>query len=221
VPLIWTATLASLAVVAAVAALLGGLLRPLAPAPYSKTVYANALTSDDSAWQLSADDSNRCTFANGSLDATADETAQTFTPSCVLRNHTVGDFHLSMRLLPPADASRLFYAAVFVRASATDGVAFLISSTGEVIIYVPDSPSPVVSLTADQWHASAPNGNTLVILAEGSHYTLAVNDYEVYDGDLNGYAEGEAASGGIALGAVPSYTSNTEARFTDFSLTAP
>jgi hypothetical protein len=221
VPLIWTVTLGALAVVASVAALLGGLLRPLAPAPYSNTVYASALTRDDGAWQLSAEENNHCTFANGSLDATADETSRNSTPSCVLRNHTVGDFHLSMRLLPPADANHEFYAAIFVRTSATDGVAFLINSGGTINVYVPDNYGAVLSLAADQWHANAPNGNTLVMLAQGSHYTLAINDYEVYNGDLAGFAEHEATSGSLELGAVPPVSGSTEARFADLALTAP
>ncbi|MBA3824600.1 MAG: hypothetical protein H0X24_11995 [Ktedonobacterales bacterium] len=221
VPTIWTMTLIVLAVGAALAAIFGGLLRPVAPAPFGTKVYANSLAQDDGAWQLANDPANMCVFANGSLDATADETATTTSPSCTLSAHTVTDFDMSVRLLPPAASNTVFLAAIFVRASETDGVAFIISDTGLIDVYVPNQRPPVLSFTADQWHANMSAGNVFVIQAQGSTYTLAMNGVEVYQGDLNGYAVNAAGSGSIALGAAPPVSGSTEARFTDFTLTAP
>lgn len=221
VPLIWGISLSVLAVVAALLALGGGLLRPLAPAPYGNTVYASNLAQDDGAWQLATDANNGCAFANGNLDATADATVNTFSPSCTLRDRTVSDFRLSVRLLPITDASRTLFDAVFVRSTSTSGVAFVVSNAGLIRGYVSAQQSAVLTVNADQWHADSPAANVLVIQAQGNTYTLAMNGVEVYSGDLNGFAEGEASSGGIALSAVPPNSGSTEARFADFSLTTP
>ncbi len=221
VPTIWAISLVTVAAVASLLALGGGLLRPLAPAPYRGTVYASPLTQDDGAWQLASDPSNQCAFANGSLDAVTTTAATTFTSSCNLSNHIVSDFRLSVRLLPPADATNTFYASLFVRSTTTTGVAFIVSNSGLIRAEIPDHSTAVLTLSADQWHTNTPDGNVFVILAQGSTYTLAMNGVEVYQGDLNGYAEIQASSGSIGVGAVPLVSGSTEARFTDFSLTAP
>ena len=221
VPMIWAISLVTLTLLAALAALGGGLLRPVAPAPYGTVAYSGNLATDDGAWKLANSADGQCVYANGGLDATTSDSASNFGPSCVLQNHSVSDFRLSVRILSQAALNNPLYASIFVRDSDAGGVAFVVGSTGLVDGYVPNQDSPVMSAISDQWHSDNQVGNTLVIAASGSQYTLAMNGAQFYSGDLGGAAEGQSMNGVIGLGAVPPTSGTDEAIFADFSLTTP
>jgi hypothetical protein len=218
---IWLVSLVTLTVLAVAAALGGGLSQSPAPTAGGTIVYQNSLATDDGAWTRRNDSTDQCTYANGGLDAVALGEAD-LVPQCTLSGSNAGDLRLSVDVLPQAPLNFMQEPVIFVHGS----VAILFDPlAGAFSIYdLSLSQRPLLTGFTDQWHTSDQATNTVVVQVQGDIYTIALNNAQIYQGDLNGSAVSLPTSGTVGLGAWQPLTlggAPAECAFANFSLTTP
>lgn len=218
---IWLVSLVTLTVLAVVAAMGGTLIQTPAPAAGSTTIYHNSLATDDGAWTRHNDSTDQCTYANGGLDAVVTGAAD-LVPQCELNGSNAANLRLSVDVLPQAPLNYQQEPAIFVHSS----VAILFNPTaGAFAVYDAASATQLIVGYTDQWHTSDQATNSIVIAVQGTTYTIALNNVQVYQGDLNDNTASLPISGTVGLGAwQPSALGanpTTECAFANFTLTTP
>lgn len=217
-PLIWLIALVALTVVAVALSLGGALALPAAPAAFGTTAYHNSLATADGDWTLQNGAGAQCSYANGGLDAVvASDTG--IAPVCHLNGQSVGDFRLSVVVLPQAPLNYQLEPAIFVHGT----LAILFNpGAGAFAVYSDNEPSPLYTGYTDQWHTSDQASNMVVIQSQRGVYTIALNGAQLYQGNFGGATV--QAVGSVALGAwvpISLGTTSAEAAYADLALTTP
>jgi hypothetical protein len=218
---IWLVSLVTLTVLAVAAALGGALLQNAAPALGGTTLYHNSLATDDGAWTRRNDSTDQCAYANGGLDAVVTGAAD-LVPQCTLSGSNAGDLRLSVAVLPQAPLNYQQEPAIFVHTS----VAILFDpAAGAYTVYDAGTTKQLIAGFTDQWHTSDQATNTLVIQVQGDVYTIALNNVQLYQGDLEGAAATLPTTGTVGLGAWQPNSlgagATTECAFANLTLTTP